>query len=107
MSRPEELRRGGGESSACGGYGISAMELVLEEVVRRAAAGEAVALCTVVSARGSTPQAAGARMLLLGDGKTIFPANGRARQLELVSVTQAKTGVLICAYRPAGPAAVA
>jgi len=43
--------------------------------------------------------------ILLGGGKTIFPANGRARQLELVSVTQAKTGVLICAYRPAGPAA--
>ena len=45
--------------------------------------------------------------ILLGGGKTIFPSDGRARQLELVSVTQAKTGVLICAYRPAGPAAVA
>jgi dihydrofolate reductase len=44
---------------------------------------------------------------LLGGGKTIFPSDGRSRQLELVSVTQAKTGVLICAYRPAGPAAVA
>jgi dihydrofolate reductase len=38
--------------------------------------------------------------LLLGGGKTIFPSDGRARPLELVSVTQAKTGVLICAYRP-------
>jgi dihydrofolate reductase len=45
--------------------------------------------------------------ILLGGGKTMFPSDGRARQLELVSVTQAKTGVLICAYRPAGPAAVA
>lgn len=45
--------------------------------------------------------------ILLGGGKTIFPADGRARQLELVSVTQAETGVLICAYRPAGPAAAA
>jgi len=44
--------------------------------------------------------------ILLGGGKTIFPPDGRARQLELVSVTQAETGVLICAYRPAGPAAV-
>jgi riboflavin biosynthesis pyrimidine reductase len=43
--------------------------------------------------------------ILLGGGKTIFPPDGRARQLELLSVTQAKTGVLICAYRPAGPAA--
>ena len=39
--------------------------------------------------------------ILLGGGKRIFPSDGRARPLELVSVTQAKTGVLICAYRPA------
>jgi len=38
--------------------------------------------------------------ILLGGGKTIFPSDGRARPLDLVSVTQAKTGVLICAYRP-------
>src|SRR2546423_2310962 len=38
--------------------------------------------------------------ILLGGGKTIFPHDGRARPLELVSVTQAKTGVLVCAYRP-------
>jgi dihydrofolate reductase len=42
--------------------------------------------------------------VVLGGGKTIFPSDGRARTLELVSVQQAKTGVLICAYRPAGPA---
>jgi dihydrofolate reductase len=39
--------------------------------------------------------------ILLGGGKTIFPTDGRARTLELVSVTQAKTGTLICTYRPA------
>jgi len=39
--------------------------------------------------------------ILLGGGKTVFPANGQARPLELVSVKQAKTGVLICTYRPA------
>ena len=39
--------------------------------------------------------------ILLGGGKTIFPADGVARTLELVSVTQAKTGVLVCTYRPA------
>jgi dihydrofolate reductase len=39
--------------------------------------------------------------ILLGGGKTIFPRDGRARPLELVAVTEAKTGVLICAYRPA------
>jgi len=42
--------------------------------------------------------------ILLGGGKTIFPPDGRARQLELVSVTQAPTGVLICSYRPSEPA---
>ncbi|MGI8777229.1 MAG: dihydrofolate reductase family protein [Acidimicrobiales bacterium] len=38
--------------------------------------------------------------ILLGGGKTIFPTDGRARPLELVSVKQATTGVLICSYRP-------
>ena len=43
--------------------------------------------------------------ILLGGGKSIFPSDGLARPLELVSVTPAKTGVLICAFRPAaGPA---
>ena len=44
--------------------------------------------------------------VVLGGGKTIFPSDGRARTLELVSLKQAKTGVLICAYRPTGPATV-
>jgi len=39
--------------------------------------------------------------LLLGGGKRIFPQDGRARPLELVSVTTASTGVLVCTYRPA------
>jgi dihydrofolate reductase len=43
--------------------------------------------------------------ILLGGGKSIFPPDGRARTLELVSVQQAKTGVLILAYRPAAPRA--
>jgi dihydrofolate reductase len=38
--------------------------------------------------------------ILLGGGKRMFPEGGTARTLELVSVTQAKTGVLVCAYRP-------
>lgn len=39
--------------------------------------------------------------ILLGGGKSIYPRDGRARPLELVSVTPAKTGVLVCSYRPA------
>ncbi|MDQ3756658.1 MAG: dihydrofolate reductase family protein [Actinomycetota bacterium] len=40
--------------------------------------------------------------ILLGGGKRIFPDDGEARTLELVSVKTASTGVLICTYRPAG-----
>lgn len=37
--------------------------------------------------------------VLLGGGKRVFPCDGRARALELVSVTTTGTGVLICTYR--------
>jgi dihydrofolate reductase len=40
--------------------------------------------------------------ILVGGGKRVFPEDGRVRPLELVSVTQANTGVLICSYRRAG-----
>src|SRR5829696_2096747 len=59
------------------------MDRVLDELVRRGAAGEAVALCTVVGARGSTPQAAGARMLLLSDGKTLGTLGGGCVEAEV------------------------
>jgi dihydrofolate reductase len=36
----------------------------------------------------------------LGGGKRIFPDDGRARTFELVSTTTAKTGVLVCSYKP-------
>lgn len=41
--------------------------------------------------------------VLLGGGKTIFPADGGKRPMELVSTTTAKTGALVCVYRPANP----
>ena len=37
--------------------------------------------------------------ILLGGGKRLFPGDGRARALELVSATTTGTGVLICTYR--------
>ncbi|WP_369830404.1 dihydrofolate reductase family protein [Mycobacterium sp. E2327] len=37
--------------------------------------------------------------ILLGGGKRVFPDDGRARALELVSATTTGTGVLICTYR--------
>jgi dihydrofolate reductase len=39
--------------------------------------------------------------IVLGGGKRLFPDDGRARPLELVSTATAATGVLICTYRPA------
>jgi dihydrofolate reductase len=39
--------------------------------------------------------------ITLGGGKTLFPSDGEARELELTSAKTAKTGVLVCRYRPA------
>jgi dihydrofolate reductase len=39
--------------------------------------------------------------ILLGGGKRLFPSDGQARPLELVSATPAGTGVIMCTYRPA------
>lgn len=36
--------------------------------------------------------------ILLGGGKTIFPANGNALPFELVSTVQASTGAQVCRY---------
>lgn len=41
--------------------------------------------------------------ILLGGGKGIFPTDGGARPLELVSSVTAGTGVQVCTYRPAPP----
>jgi dihydrofolate reductase len=38
--------------------------------------------------------------ITLGGGKTLFPSDGEARKLELISAQTAKTGVQICRYRP-------
>ena len=40
--------------------------------------------------------------ILLGGGKRLFPYDGQARPLELVSTTTTRTGVVMCTYRPAG-----
>ena len=42
--------------------------------------------------------------IVLGGGKSIFPADGTARPLELVSTTTSSTGVQICTYRPVAAA---
>jgi len=40
--------------------------------------------------------------IVLGGGKRVFPDDGQARALELVSTSTSSTGVHICTYRPAG-----
>jgi dihydrofolate reductase len=37
--------------------------------------------------------------VILGGGKSIFPSDGKARPLELVSTTTSNTGVHVCTYR--------
>lgn len=39
--------------------------------------------------------------ILLGGGKRLFPNDGQARSLQLISTTTSTTGVLICTYQPA------
>lgn len=43
--------------------------------------------------------------VILGGGKTIFPGDGTARPLELVSSVTSPAGVQVCTYRPAGTGA--
>ncbi len=68
------------------------MEVLLSELIRRCRAGERVAMCIVVATRGSTPQEAGAKMLVLADGTTVGTLGGgcveaevRKRALEMMA----------------------
>jgi dihydrofolate reductase len=38
--------------------------------------------------------------ITLGGGKTLFPTDGQARKLELISAQTTSTGVQVCRYRP-------
>jgi len=59
------------------------MREVLEAVLGAEAAGEPAALVTVVSTRGSTPQKAGARMLVHGDGRIVGTIGGGCLEAEM------------------------
>lgn len=56
---------------------------LLQEMLRRASAGETVALCVVVTTRGSTPQGAGAKMLCLLDGSILGTLGGGCVEAEV------------------------
>jgi xanthine dehydrogenase accessory factor len=49
---------------------------LFDEILRRAERGEAVAVCTLVRTRGSTPQKRGAVMVVLGDGTALGTIGG-------------------------------
>lgn len=56
---------------------------LLRELVRRCRAGEQVALCTLIQARGSTPQQTGAKMLVREDGSTLGTLGGGCVEAEV------------------------
>lgn len=56
---------------------------LLNEIVCRADAGESLAVCTVVRTRGSTPQKAGAVLVVLRDGRTLGTIGGGCVEAEV------------------------
>jgi xanthine dehydrogenase accessory factor len=56
---------------------------ILAEIVRRCSAGERVGLCIVVATRGSCPQSAGAKMIVLSDGRTLGTLGGGCVEAEV------------------------
>jgi xanthine dehydrogenase accessory factor len=56
---------------------------LFENISHRCAAGERVALCTVVDARGSTPQVRGARMLITAAGQVLGTLGGGCVEAEV------------------------
>ena len=59
------------------------MREVLEAALRAEAGGEPAAMVTVVSTEGSTPQKAGARMLVFGDGRIVGTIGGGCLEAEM------------------------
>src|SRR4051812_1708561 len=65
-----------------GPWGFLMIEL-FDQIVRRADAGESLAVCTLVRTRGSTPQKAGAVMVVLRDGRTLGTIGGGCVEAEV------------------------
>jgi xanthine dehydrogenase accessory factor len=57
---------------------------VLEEALRAQRDGEPAALVTVIATEGSTPQKAGARMLVHGDGRLVGTIGGGCVEAEMI-----------------------
>ena len=59
------------------------MREVLEAVLRAETSGEAAAMVTVVATEGSTPQKAGARMVVFADGRIVGTIGGGCLEAEM------------------------
>lgn len=59
-----------------------------QEIARRLAQGESVALATVVRTRGSAPRGPGARMLIAEDGSTRGTVGGGCGEAEVLHAAQ-------------------
>jgi len=73
------------------------MLALIDQILLRCSRNEAVALCAIVRTRGSTPQAAGAAMLVLADGHSLGTLGGgcveaevRKRALEMIEARQSR-----------------
>jgi len=65
---------------------------VFREVVAALDRGEAAALVTIVSARGSTPQRVGAKMLVYADGRTVGTIGGGCYENDAIGKARAALG---------------
>jgi xanthine dehydrogenase accessory factor len=65
---------------------------ILREAWQRVSIGERVALATLVTTRGSTPQKVGARILVRGDGGSLGTLGGGAVEAEAVREAAAQLG---------------
>ena len=63
---------------------MSEAAAVLEEMIREVEAGRSCALCAVVGTKGSTPQAAGAALMIREDGSTVGTLGGGCVEAEIV-----------------------
>jgi xanthine dehydrogenase accessory factor len=59
------------------------VKLIIDEILQRLAAGERVALCTIVATHGSTPQEKGAKMLVAADGRSVGTLGGGCVEAEV------------------------
>lgn len=84
------------------------MKKLFSQLTHELAAGRAAVLCGIVASRGSTPRGAGAKMLVLEDGRTLGTIGGgeveyRAIQRAGELLAQKKSALETCVLSSEGP----